>query len=147
VRTDTEKLCKLMEFKIQIFQAWEVVEYKLNGCCIFAPCSCFGLDIHYHCQHLRTLMQFIPGLTTMSDKKSYCKLWNVVQMVLVLSHGQATVERGFSVNRQTEAENLDEQTVVARRIICDHVQFVGGIDRVDVCSKQLILAAAAAARL
>ena len=42
------------------------------------------------CQHLRTLIQLHPGLTlscllSMSDKKSYCKLWNVVQMLLVLS--------------------------------------------------------------
>jgi len=36
---------------------------------------------------------------TMSRNDAYCKLWKVVKMLLVLSHGQATVERGFSVNK------------------------------------------------
>jgi len=36
----------------------------------------------------------------MSRNDSYSKLWKVVKMLLVLSHGQATVELGFSVNKQ-----------------------------------------------
>jgi len=39
---------------------------------------------------------------TMAGKDMYSKLWNVVRMLLVLSHGQAAVERGFSVNKQAE---------------------------------------------
>ena len=34
---------------------------------------------------------------TMAGKDRYSKLWNVVRMLLVLSHGQAAVERGFSM--------------------------------------------------
>jgi len=37
---------------------------------------------------------------TMAGKDMYSKLWNVVKMLLVLSHGQAAVERGFSINKQ-----------------------------------------------
>ena len=37
---------------------------------------------------------------TMAGKDVYSKLWNVVRMLLVLSHGQAAVERGFSINKQ-----------------------------------------------
>jgi len=33
---------------------------------------------------------------TMAGNDMYIKLWNVVRMLLVLSHGQAAVERGFS---------------------------------------------------
>jgi len=33
------------------------------------------------------------------NNKSFDQLWLVVQQVLLLSHGQATVERGFSVNK------------------------------------------------
>ena len=36
---------------------------------------------------------------TMSRNDAYCKLWKVVKILLVLSHGQATVERGFIVNK------------------------------------------------
>ena len=32
---------------------------------------------------------------TMVGKDMYSKLWNVVRMLLVLSHGQAAVESGF----------------------------------------------------
>ena len=39
---------------------------------------------------------------TMAGKDMYSKLWNVVRMLLVLSHGQAAVERGFSINKQAE---------------------------------------------
>ena len=39
---------------------------------------------------------------TMAGKDMYSKLWNVVRMLLLLSYGQAAVERGFSVNKQAE---------------------------------------------
>ena len=61
-------------------------------------------------------------------------------MLLVLSHGQATVERGFSMNKQVETENLYEESVVAKRTICDYVSYAG----VDIPNKKLILAATAA---
>ena len=32
----------------------------------------------------------------------YKNLWAVVKVVLLLSHGQASVERGFSVNKQVQ---------------------------------------------
>jgi len=66
-------------------------------------------------------------LDTMSRNDTYSKLWKVVKMLLVLSHGQATVERGFSMNKQVETENLYEESVVAKRTICDYVSYAGGI--------------------
>jgi len=33
---------------------------------------------------------------TMVGKDMYSKLWNIVRMLLVLSHSQAAVEKGFS---------------------------------------------------
>jgi len=35
------------------------------------------------------------------------------------------VERGFSVNKQVEIDNLSEEAFVAKRLICDHVTAVG----------------------
>ena len=40
-------------------------------------------------------------------------------MVLLLSHGQATVKRGFSVNRQVDDDNLHADTFCCRHLICD----------------------------
>jgi len=58
---------------------------------------------------------------TMAGKGMYSKLWNVVRMLLVLSHGQSDVERGFSINNQAEEAHLPSETFVAKRIICDHM--------------------------
>ena len=71
-------------------------------------------------------------------------MWAVVKIILLLSHGQATVERGFSVNKEVESYNLREDTFSARRIICDHVNAVGDIFNVDVANKQLQLSASGA---
>ena len=79
---------------------------------------------------------------TMAGKDMYSKLWNVVRMLLVLSHGHpAAVERGFSINKQAEEVHLQAETFVAKRIICDHVRYMGGIDQVDVVCRELLLAA------
>ena len=70
--------------------------------------------------------------------ESYKSLFSVVKLILILSHGQATVERGFSVNKEVEVENLKEHTLVAERIVCDHVNSVGGVLKVEL-SKPLLL--------
>jgi len=58
----------------------------------------------------------------MAGKDMHSKLWNVVRMLLVLSHGQAAVERGLiSINKQAEEVHLQAVTFVAKRIICDHM--------------------------
>ena len=38
--------------------------------------------------------------------ESYKSLFSDVKRILILSHGQATVERGFSVNKEAEVESL-----------------------------------------
>ena len=34
------------------------------------------------------------------------KLWEVMKMLLILSHGHPTTERGFSINKAIDVENL-----------------------------------------
>ena len=59
-----------------------------------------------------------------------------------MSQGQATVERGFSVNKVTMMNNLSECTLIAKRVIRDHVMSIGG--RVSDIALTLGLLAAAA---
>jgi len=80
----------------------------------------------------------------LANSPSYAKLWAVVKIVMLLSHGQATVERGFSINKEVESYNLQEDTFTARRLLRDHVNAVGGILNVDVANKQLQVSAAGA---
>ena len=54
---------------------------------------------------------------TMGNNGDYVKLWNVVYKLLLFSHGQSTVERGFSINRQIEVENRKEHSYVAQRTV------------------------------
>ena len=42
-------------------------------------------------------------------------------MVLTLSHGQASVERQFSVNNSVLDVNMKEDSIVARKLIRDHM--------------------------
>lgn len=81
---------------------------------------------------------------TMASNKAFSKLWEVVRQVLVLSHGQALVEHGFSVNKEMEVDNMSASTFVAKRLICDHIRTVGGILNVDIQNKQLQLSCATA---
>jgi len=40
----------------------------------------------------------------------YAKLWEVFQIIFALSHGQAAVERGFSINNELTVENIKEES-------------------------------------
>jgi hypothetical protein len=50
----------------------------------------------------------------MSDKIDYRKLWSVLKKLLLLSHGQASVERGFSINKDVSDTNIKSTNLVAR---------------------------------
>ncbi|MGH0127188.1 UNVERIFIED_CONTAM: hypothetical protein FKN15_044017 [Acipenser sinensis] len=67
----------------------------------------------------------------------------LIKIVLILSHGQATVECEFSVNKEVMVENLVEQFLIAQHIINDHFHSVGGVLNISY-SKGLLLSAAGA---
>ena len=48
-------------------------------------------------------------------------LQNVAQLVLILSHGNARVESGFSVNNDMLIPNMLEETIVAQRLVYEGV--------------------------
>ncbi|KAL8607717.1 hypothetical protein ACOMHN_039390 [Nucella lapillus] len=82
----------------------------------------------------------------LSSNKLYTELWTVVEQLLLLSHGQASVERGFSVNKELSVENLAKEALIARRQITQHVKKCGGVHCVPVI-KELDLSASAARNL
>ena len=69
----------------------------------------------------------------------------LVKIILLLSQGQASVERKFSINRQTEVKNLYEHSYASQRTICDHIHLVGGVKNVVI--DKVLLQSAATARL
>ena len=46
----------------------------------------------------------------------------VLILILVLSHGQASVERSFSVNNTILKVNMEKTSIVSRKIIVDHMR-------------------------
>ena len=59
------------------------------------------------------------------NNSKYGKLWRVIKMLLTISHGQASVERGYSVNSDLLIENMQEKTVVALPTVYDGVMASG----------------------
>lgn len=53
-------------------------------------------------------------------------LFSVVKLVLILSHGNAFVESGFSVNDDLLVSNLHEESIIAQRQVFDSVKAAGG---------------------
>ena len=53
---------------------------------------------------------------SLADKEEYQDLWCVVQKLLLLSHGQASVERGFSINKEAMVQNLSKEAIIAKRL-------------------------------
>ncbi|KAK2155888.1 hypothetical protein LSH36_228g03003 [Paralvinella palmiformis] len=76
----------------------------------------------------------------MGRNKKFEKLWRVVRKVLLVSHGQASVERGFSLNRQIEKDNMSKRMIVALRQIIDYFVLVGGMLKVEI-TKELLSSA------
>ena len=61
-----------------------------------------------------------------------------VKKLLILSHGNATMERGFSIHKEYLVVNQMETSLVAQRLVFDTVMEVGGIKNVAI-NKQMIL--------
>ena len=47
------------------------------------------------------------------SKEEFKEIWSVFQIIFILSHGNACVESGFSVNTDLLMENLKEEYLIA----------------------------------
>jgi len=65
-------------------------------------------------------------------------MMNVLKKVLIFSHGNASVERGFSVNKECLIVNLQEESLIVQRHVWSAINKVDGISNIDI-SKKLIL--------
>ena len=74
----------------------------------------------------------------MSGNESYRNCWEIFKIVFTLSHGQASVERGFSINKELVVENLQEESVVCQRMVYDHVSSTGkSISEIPITSSMI----------
>ena len=57
----------------------------------------------------------------MSSSKEYSNLFLVCQLVFILFHGQAHIERGFKTNKDFVKDNQKELSLVNLRIVHEHM--------------------------
>ena len=53
----------------------------------------------------------------LGDKVEHHDLYEIIKMMLVLSHWNAEVERGFSINKNLIRDNLSEESLIAQRLV------------------------------
>ena len=86
--------------------------------------------------HLDTLFH-----RSLAHKSSCLDFWSLAKKFLLLSNGQAAVERGFSINKEALKDNMFERTLVALRVVTDHLMSVGG-SATDVATTPELLTSA-----
>ena len=65
------------------------------------------------------LDSFLSGY--MKGVAKFANLWKVCKIIFTLSHGQADIERGFSVNKELLIEDMKQKSLVSQRIVCDQL--------------------------
>ena len=60
-----------------------------------------------------------------AGKEEWKELYQIIQLVLTLSHGQASVERSFSVNEDILLPNMRAETLYAIKLVHDTIRTTG----------------------
>ena len=57
----------------------------------------------------------------MKNLSDYSEFRNILELVFVLSHGQADIERGFTLNKNLLKQIMEALTITPRRKIKDYL--------------------------
>lgn len=71
----------------------------------------------------------------LSCEARYARVWEVAKIIMIFSHGQASVERGFSVNKNIEVENLNDLSYVSQRIVYDYLKSYNNVNEVPISNE------------
>ncbi|GBN58281.1 hypothetical protein AVEN_223258-1 [Araneus ventricosus] len=82
------------------------------------------------------LNNFYYGL--LSKGKKWEDLWQVVKLCFIFSHGNVSVERGFSVNKTMLVENLKKQSLINQRRAYDRIKCLVGVENVSITKRMLL---------
>ena len=63
---------------------------------------------------------------------TFVDLGVIARLVMILSHGNAQVESGFSINGDILQENMLESTIVAQRLVYEGIRAEGGTTKVPI---------------
>ena len=59
--------------------------------------------------------------STCAVRENYKELASVIEIILVLSHGQSAVERNFSLDKSIIVDNISETSITNKKVIKDHM--------------------------
>ena len=119
-------------------KAFEKILTKLNSSKLIASAIADKAKSQYHKFMTRTVKERKPDFLNFNKKeqrldkffvglvstsKEYTEMWKVLKILLILSHGQAQVERGFSTNAKILVENQHKESLIAQRQIHDHMRY------------------------
>ena len=79
----------------------------------------------------------------LDENKDFQELFLVIRLVLILSYGNACAESRFSINADILIKNLQEDSLVAQRIVYDAIHAAGGVTAVSIDKNMLVDARAA----
>ena len=74
----------------------------------------------------------------MYGNTKFRKCWDVVKLIFTLSHGQAAVERGFSVSKELLVENLHGQAAVERGFSVSKELLVENLQQISLVSQRIV---------
>ena len=73
------------------------------------------------------------------DSAKTAQLEKIVRMIVIISHKNARVEAGFSVNDDILIPNQAEKTIVGQRLFYEGVQKEGGPSKVEITGEMMKL--------
>ena len=110
-------LMEMMESKIMSSTDCDKIASEFKGV-IDSEVKKLRVKFEVFDQKLHRLDDYYFQKVQIQNYKTLCFL---LQIKFTLSHRQAAVERGFSINQQVINQNMKGETVIARRFINDHM--------------------------
>ena len=74
------------------------------------------LDFNTYSERLGSFLHLL-----LTGNKTDDNLWLICQIIFILFHGQAHIERGFKNNKDFEKDNHGELSLVSLRVIHEHM--------------------------
>jgi hypothetical protein len=135
IKNDEDKSCERFKRVLNVLHACNKVD--IGKCDIILEEYRVFLRSARHSKHFKLFDKENQSLdelyfSEMNNCIEVSNVWPVMKILLLLSHGQASVKRSFSVNKEVSEQNMSEQTLVARRMIKDHICSVEGLTNVIV---------------
>ena len=60
-----------------------------------------------------------------ATNSEYADLWKVAQLIFIVTHGQSFTERGFSINKNVSDVNMEDDSLIAQRLVYDVLKNAG----------------------